>query len=204
MASSTQWTWVWANSERWWKTGKPGVLQSTRLQRIRHDWATEQQGKAGLDLDKGLGVGLDQERWCEVLTQHAHRGSESTGRCLPGWEGQSAQTPCIQQPSSCLFVFCFFCPFSVRVKSLSRNCHLKFSSSSLEERKYMCHHGMHTSVFPLFSPLSVLFSFDCHSLLLPSEIHKKTSMLYQKGGPLWPAALSLLQLKCCPWFIFFP
>ena len=28
MASLTQWTLVWANSGRWWKTGKPGVLQS--------------------------------------------------------------------------------------------------------------------------------------------------------------------------------
>ena len=28
MASSTQWTWVWANSGGWWGTGKPGVLQS--------------------------------------------------------------------------------------------------------------------------------------------------------------------------------
>ena len=29
MASLTQWTWVWANSRRWWRTGKTGVLQST-------------------------------------------------------------------------------------------------------------------------------------------------------------------------------
>ena len=28
MASPTQWAWVSANSGRWWKTGKPGVLQS--------------------------------------------------------------------------------------------------------------------------------------------------------------------------------
>ena len=28
MASSTQWTWVWANFRRQWRTGKPGVLQS--------------------------------------------------------------------------------------------------------------------------------------------------------------------------------
>ena len=28
MASSTQWTWVWASSGSWWWTGKPGVLQS--------------------------------------------------------------------------------------------------------------------------------------------------------------------------------
>ena len=26
MASPTQWTWVWANSRSWWRTGKPGVL----------------------------------------------------------------------------------------------------------------------------------------------------------------------------------
>ena len=27
------WTWVWANSWRWWRTGKPGVLQSMGSQR---------------------------------------------------------------------------------------------------------------------------------------------------------------------------
>ena len=39
----TQRTWVWANSGRQWRTGKPGVLQSLRLQRVGHNWATEQQ-----------------------------------------------------------------------------------------------------------------------------------------------------------------
>ena len=43
MASPTQWTWVWANSKRWWRTGKPGVLKSMGSQRVGHDWATEQQ-----------------------------------------------------------------------------------------------------------------------------------------------------------------
>ena len=28
MVSPTQWTWIWANSGRWWRTGKPDVLQS--------------------------------------------------------------------------------------------------------------------------------------------------------------------------------
>ena len=32
MTSSTQWTWVWAISRRWWRTGKPGLLQSMGLQ----------------------------------------------------------------------------------------------------------------------------------------------------------------------------
>ena len=32
MASPTQWTWVWAKSGRWWRTGRPGMLQSTGSQ----------------------------------------------------------------------------------------------------------------------------------------------------------------------------
>ena len=43
MASPTQWTWVWASSRRWWRTEKSGMLQSMGSQRVRHDWATEQQ-----------------------------------------------------------------------------------------------------------------------------------------------------------------
>ena len=32
---------VWASSGSWWWTGKLGVLQTTGLQRLRQDWATE-------------------------------------------------------------------------------------------------------------------------------------------------------------------
>ena len=32
MASPTQWTWIWANSRRQWKTGDPGMRQSMGLQ----------------------------------------------------------------------------------------------------------------------------------------------------------------------------
>ena len=42
-ASPTQWTWVWVNSRSWWRTGRPGTLQSMGSQRVGHDWATEQQ-----------------------------------------------------------------------------------------------------------------------------------------------------------------
>ena len=41
MASPIHWIWVWACSQNWWCTGKPGVLQSVGLQRVGHDWATE-------------------------------------------------------------------------------------------------------------------------------------------------------------------
>ena len=36
MTSLTQWTWVWANFGRQWRTGKPGVLQSMASQSIGH------------------------------------------------------------------------------------------------------------------------------------------------------------------------
>ena len=43
MALLIQWTWVWANSGRWWRTGKPGMLQFMGSQRVGHslsDWTT--------------------------------------------------------------------------------------------------------------------------------------------------------------------
>ena len=43
MASLIQWTWVSASASRQWSTRNPGVLQSIRYQRVRHNWATEQQ-----------------------------------------------------------------------------------------------------------------------------------------------------------------
>ena len=41
MASLTWWTWVCASFRSRWCTGKPGVLQSTGSQRVRHNWETE-------------------------------------------------------------------------------------------------------------------------------------------------------------------
>ena len=41
MASLTQWTWVWANSGREWRTGKAGLLQSmgSHSQRWLSNWS---------------------------------------------------------------------------------------------------------------------------------------------------------------------
>ena len=41
MASPTQWTWVCADSRRWWRTGKPSVLWSMGMQSQTRltDWA---------------------------------------------------------------------------------------------------------------------------------------------------------------------
>ena len=41
VVSPTQWTWIWANSRRHWRTEEPGVLQSMGSQRVGPDWVTE-------------------------------------------------------------------------------------------------------------------------------------------------------------------
>ena len=43
MASPAQWTWVWTNSKKWLRTGKPDVLWSMGLQIVIYDWVTEKQ-----------------------------------------------------------------------------------------------------------------------------------------------------------------
>ena len=41
ISSPSQWTWVWVNSRRYWRTVKPGVLQSMGSQMVWHDLGTE-------------------------------------------------------------------------------------------------------------------------------------------------------------------
>ena len=48
--------WVWANSLRWWRTGKP---QSTGSQRPRHYWATKPQQQL---INQEGGVERERER----------------------------------------------------------------------------------------------------------------------------------------------
>ena len=50
MASLTWWTWVWVNSGSWWWTRRPGVLWFMGSQRVGHDWATELNWTAVLDI----------------------------------------------------------------------------------------------------------------------------------------------------------
>ena len=58
-------TWVWVNSGSWWWTGRPGVLQSMGLQRVRHNWATELKGI----LDK-LGIKSLNSRMLIILNYY--------------------------------------------------------------------------------------------------------------------------------------
>ena len=62
--SPTQWTWNWANSRRQWRTGKAGVLQSMRLQRLRYGWVTETYYPAV----PFLGIYPDKSEWMRLLS----------------------------------------------------------------------------------------------------------------------------------------
>ena len=58
MASPTQWIWVWANSGRWWTTGKPGMLQSHRVTKSwtqLSNWTT-----TIININRILDVGLSK------------------------------------------------------------------------------------------------------------------------------------------------
>ena len=75
MASPTQWTWVWALSRRWWRTGKPRMLQSMQSERVARDWATENSNKvqarqSGRDRTPGRGEGsaVGTEEWEDAFS----------------------------------------------------------------------------------------------------------------------------------------
>ena len=55
MASPTQWTWVWANSESWWRTGKPGMVQSMGSWRVRQDWVNNNKWSVHI-LDENMKI----------------------------------------------------------------------------------------------------------------------------------------------------
>ena len=74
MASPTQWTWVWVSSGSWWRTGKPGVLQSMGSQRVRLDWATELNWMKGKIINNTIIVG--------DLISHSHLWIDQWNRKL--------------------------------------------------------------------------------------------------------------------------
>ena len=75
MASPTQWTWVRASSGRWWRPGKPGVLQSMVSQSVRHDWVAEQEeAKSRLGKKEHILEGRGQDTAWQARTQPGSPG----------------------------------------------------------------------------------------------------------------------------------
>ena len=106
-SSPIQWTWTWANSGRWWGTGKSGVLQFMGSQRVRHNLATEQQPQ-GHSSRKSLGhypqgkgedgfwvwTSLYTERWLERMgTSSSSTGLGASAAALSSTGASSYQWP---------------------------------------------------------------------------------------------------------------
>ena len=102
MASLTQWTWIWASSGRLWRAGKPGVLQSMGLQRVRHNLATEQQQLPRFTflippwLRRRISWYLGIPHPCEAPTQRAAHLPDLlpcslADSCFVGWIGVLAE-----------------------------------------------------------------------------------------------------------------
>ena len=89
IASPTQWTWVWANSGRWWWTGKPDMLQSMSSERVGHEpGAVVRACNPSYSGGWGWRITWAQEFWAAV--RYADRVSTLSSASIwwpPGSEG---------------------------------------------------------------------------------------------------------------------
>jgi len=130
--SLTQWTWVWANSARWWKTGKPGVLQSMGSQRVRHDWATEwEQGYWRIHEEWPMNrTEPFQQKWvwtCEAckcfgstssslwMTTTSANSLSSTRTKARNTQQSHSQGPDLHKMWEIINAYCYFKPLNSRV-----------------------------------------------------------------------------------------
>ena len=72
MVSPIQWTWTWANSGRWWGTGRPSVPQSMGSQRVGTTWwlnvPTQNNGRT-LGLRRSLSEVVREKRSGETSAE---------------------------------------------------------------------------------------------------------------------------------------
>ena len=212
MASLTQWRWVWVNSRSWWWTGRPDVLQSTRLQTVRHDWATELNWTEGWPPRGLMPMCTSQDccyqclwlcPWGKPLPTQAFTGDPPTliaglvqsllGTLLlcPGsWWAQDFYCALQESVPPVLWMFCNQIPlfFKVRLPGNSQSLgHIKMLGSLLWGLEP--HNSEKTSLVLLFCSLWATYlagmGFDFNVILPPPTVS-------------W-------QLLLCPWMwgIFF-
>ena len=160
MASSTQQTWVWASSRRWWRTEKPGMLQSTDARRARHNWATEQQ-QHGTETDtkRKQEEELSGWRWLSCGFYKA---------CLALW-------PMAADFSSFAELSIYWSPFSMPGDAGPSGC-------SCEQER----HGFHPKeVYNKVQFLKIKFSWPSISTFAIYLLHHKIRILDCGLGWLW-------------------
>ena len=81
MASSTQWTWVWANSGGQWRTEKPGALQSTGVAKGR----TQLSDWTAITTTRWVGHINQLEAWRKRKTDLFRRIGTLPAHCLHIW-----------------------------------------------------------------------------------------------------------------------
>ena len=91
---TAQWTWVWVNSGSWWWTGRPGMLQSIALQRVRHNGATELNW-TGFHIEM---VGTDSFT-CMLCQKQLWHATDKAWKSRSDCECSSATTPLPNRPS---------------------------------------------------------------------------------------------------------
>ena len=108
MPPLTQWTWVWANSRRQWRTGRPGMLQSMGSQRAGHNLVTENNMFADYT---PLWVIKSWYLWFSVLYTISTLPIYFTHLAMWFWgeeTGNPLQSSCLKNPTKRSLVGC--CP----------------------------------------------------------------------------------------------
>ena len=82
--------WCWANSRRWWGTGKPSVLLSMGSQRVRHDWLS---GKSRASRTRPHSSPPPAIRSVTALLQLAPRANLGVGHPAPSCPEEARGQP---------------------------------------------------------------------------------------------------------------
>ena len=86
-----------SNSRRWWRTGKPGVLQSMGWQRVRQDWVTKQGTTATMSISFWA-----SQAALEIKKMPANAGDIRDVGLIPGLERYPGGGHCNPFQYSCL------------------------------------------------------------------------------------------------------
>ena len=94
MASPTQWTWVWASSRSWWRTGEPGVLHFLGHKELDiTKWLNRNELKILYGMTNGRVEGYalifcELQNYNSLLNNHRQKNVGSHQKKIPHYKGQ--------------------------------------------------------------------------------------------------------------------